>query len=115
MLQDFVRLQRWERGILKRDDHTEGAITRGIRMIPWSGVTMFIFVMVFFGVDLGAGIKHTAQQIREKKDEALVNMELQKVQARQWSVEQVKNFREGDLPQPSWEKGGPRAPQSKPI
>lgn len=109
MLQDFLRIQRWEREILKRDDHSESIIVRGIRMIPWSGVTMFFFIMVFFGVDLGAGIKQTASQIKEKKEDAQTTLEVQKVQARQWSVEQVKNFREGELPQPSWEKGGPRA------
>lgn len=113
MMRDFLNLQRWEREILKRDDHSEGFVVRTIRMIPWSGVAFFFFVMVFFGVDLGAGVKQTAAQIKEKRNEAKVNVELQKVQARQWSVEQVKNFREGELPQPSWSEGGPRGAPKK--
>lgn len=113
MFRDFARLQRWEREILKREDRSEGFIARGIRMIPWSGVTFFFFVMIFFGIDLGAGIKSTAAQIREKKDDAKVTAEMQKVQARQWSVEQVKSFRGGDLPAPSWGEGGPREEKNK--
>ncbi|KAG5496401.1 hypothetical protein JKF63_02703 [Porcisia hertigi] len=109
MLQDFLRVQRWERSIMKREDNSESVVLRGFRMIPWSGVAMFVFIMVFFGFDLGAGIKQTAQQIREKKEDAKTALEVQKIQARQWSVEQVKSFREGEMPQPSWEKGGPRA------
>ncbi|CBZ29733.1 conserved hypothetical protein [Leishmania mexicana MHOM/GT/2001/U1103] len=109
MLQDFMRVQRWERSIRRREDHSEGIVVRSIRMIPWSGVAMFFFIMVFFGFDLGAGIKQTAQQIKDKKKDAQTTLEVQKIQARQWSVEQVKNFREGEMPQPSWEKGGPRA------
>ncbi|KEG09492.1 hypothetical protein DQ04_05121000 [Trypanosoma grayi] len=108
MVRDFMRLQRWERNVLARDSQRESAFTRAFRRVPWSGVAMFFFVMIFFGVDLGAGIKHTAKQIREKKDEAMQSVELQKVQARQWSVEQVKNFREGEVPKPSWAEGGPR-------
>ncbi|ORC87429.1 uncharacterized protein TM35_000222280 [Trypanosoma theileri] len=109
---DFVQLQRWERSILARDSPREGIFLRAFRRIPWSGVAMFFFVMVFFGVDLGAGIKHTARQIREKKDEAMQSVEMQKLQARQWSVEQVKNFREGEMPKPSWAAGGPRETSS---
>lgn len=108
MFRDFTRLQRWEREILKREDRSEGMALRAFRMIPWSGVAMFFFVMVFFGVDLGAGLKYTASQIKEKKNDAQVNVELQKYQARQWSKDQVKNFREGETPKPSWSEGGPR-------
>lgn len=95
MLRDFLNLQRWEREICKRYDRREGFIARGIRMVPWSGVAFFLFVMVFFGIDLGVGIRHTAAQIKEKKDEAMMNVGLQKMQARQWSLEQVKSFRDG--------------------
>ncbi|KAG5470746.1 hypothetical protein LSCM1_01995 [Leishmania martiniquensis] len=109
MLRDFMRVQRWERSIVRREDHSDGVIVRGVRMIPWSGVAMLCFIMVFFGFDLGAGIKQTARQIREQKKDAQTALETQKLQARQWSMEQVRNFREGELPQPSWEKGGPRA------
>ncbi|ESS68577.1 hypothetical protein TcG_00053 [Trypanosoma cruzi] len=112
MFYDFLQLQRWERDVLLRDSRREGFFVRAFRRVPWSGVAMFFFIMVFFGVDLGAGIKHTASQIREKKDEAMQSVELQKVQARQWSVEQVKNFREGEIPKPSWSEGGPRRASS---
>ncbi|RNF27574.1 uncharacterized protein Tco025E_00224 [Trypanosoma conorhini] len=112
MFRDFLYLQRWERDVLMRDSRREGFLVSAFRRVPWSGVAMFFFIMVFFGVDLGAGIKHTAKQIREKKEDAMQSVELQKVQARQWSVEQVKNFREGEVPKPSWTEGGPRGAAS---
>ncbi|RNF12077.1 hypothetical protein TraAM80_00494 [Trypanosoma rangeli] len=108
MFRDFLYLQRWEREVLMRDSRRDGFFVRAFRQVPWSGVAMFFFIMVFFGVDLGAGIKHTAKQIREKKEDAMQSVQLQKVQARQWSVEQVKSFREGEIPKPSWTEGGPR-------
>lgn len=93
---------------MRRDVVTEGLVARSIRAIPWSGVFVCFFVLIFFGVDLGAGIKQTARQIKQQKDDIEKSPELQKLKARQWSLEQVKNFREGDLPQPSWSEGGPR-------
>lgn len=113
MLRDYTHLQRWERSILKLEDHSDGFIVRGIRAIPWSGVAMFAVVMVFFGVDLGAGVKETTKQIKEKRNTVQVNAQVQKVKAREWSVEQVKNYREGELPQPSWTAGGPRDASKK--
>ncbi|CAD2216011.1 hypothetical protein AGDE_01534 [Angomonas deanei] len=111
MFRDFLRLQRWERAVLKRDFQGDGMFTRAFRMIPWSGVAMFVFIMLFFGIDLGAGVTQTASQLREKKNEAQATIELEKVKARQWSVEQVKNFREGEgeVPKASWTEGGPRS------
>ncbi|KAG8346248.1 hypothetical protein ERJ75_001651700 [Trypanosoma vivax] len=108
MVYDYLRLRRWERAVVLQGSRRDGVVVQAFQRIPWSGVAMFVFVMVFFGIDLGAGIKHTARQIREKKDEAVQSVEMQKLQARQWSVEQVKNFREGELPKPSWGEGGPR-------
>lgn len=112
MVRDFLYLHSWEKEVLNRGVRREGVVVKMARRIPWSGVAMFIFVMVFFGVDLGAGMKHTASQIRDKKEEAKDSLEIQKVQARQWSVDQVKNFREGDIPKPSWTEGGPRSQSS---
>lgn len=108
MFCDFLKLRRWERHVLAQRERQESALAAAFRCIPWSGVAMFFFVMIFFGIDLGAGIKHTARQIQEKKEEAAQSVEVQKMQARQWSVEQVKNFREGEIPKPSWAEGGPR-------
>jgi hypothetical protein len=68
-----------------------------VRQIPWSGVSMFAFIMIFFGIDLGAGVKHTAQRMKDKREEAANSIEVKRYQAKQWSVEQVKQFRDGDL------------------
>lgn len=93
----YWRLTNWEREVLMRGVRTEGMIARAFRHIPWSGVAMFAFVMIFFGIDLGAGIKYTAQRMKDKREEAANSIEVKRYQAKQWSVEKVKEFRDGDL------------------
>lgn len=93
---DYRRLVSWEHEVLHRGITKESYLSKVMRQIPWSGVAMMGFVMVFFGIDLGAGVKYTAQRMKEKKEEAMNSPEVKKYQAKGWAVDQVKQFRDGD-------------------
>ncbi|CUG88246.1 membrane-associated protein, putative [Bodo saltans] len=93
----FRRLVVWEHEVLNRGVKKEALSAKIFARIPWSGVAMFAFVMVFFGVDLAAGIKHTAKQLQESKTAAENSPIIKSYQQKQWSVEQAKQFREGEF------------------
>jgi hypothetical protein len=96
-LASFYRLTSWEHEVLNRGVKQESISRKVVDRIPWSGVAMFAFMMIFFGVDLAAGIKHTAKQMREKKSEAENSPLVKSYQQKQWSVEQAKQFRDGEF------------------
>jgi hypothetical protein len=96
-LSTFRRLVLWEHEVLNRGVKKEALSAKIFDRIPWSGVAMFAFVMVFFGVDLAAGIKHTAKQLQENKAAAENSPIVKSYQQKQWSVEQAKQFREGEF------------------
>lgn len=93
----YQRLLSWEHEVLNRGVKKEAISEKIFDRIPWSGVAMFAFMMVFFGIDLAAGIKHTAQQMKDKKAEAESSPIVKSYKQKQWSVEQAKQFREGDF------------------
>jgi hypothetical protein len=106
---DYRRLVKWEQEVLNRGVRKESRSAKLIQSIPWTGVAMFAFMMIFFGVDLGVGIAHTASQMKQRQEDAKANVAVQqKYQSKQWSMEQVKNYREGEIPRPSYAEGGPR-------
>lgn len=96
-LATYYRLVSWEHEVLNRGVKKEALSAKIFARIPWSGVAMFGFVMVFFGVDLAAGVKHTAKQLQENKEAAENSPIIKNYQQKQWSVEQAKQFREGEF------------------
>ena len=57
-----------------------------------------LFAILFFGVDLTAGIKHTASSIRESKLDAQQQLKLRRLKQKEWARKQVELFREGEGP-----------------
>lgn len=97
---EYIRLTTWERDVLGRGIRKESRLNKLSQQIPWGGMAMFAFMFIFFGVDLTAGVKYTATQLQDKKFDAKNSVELKQFEAKRWSVEQVKNYRDGEMPSP---------------
>ena len=104
---DYRRLVKWEQEVLNRGVKKESRSAKLLQSVPWTGVALFAFMMIFFGVDLGVGIAHTASQMKQRQNDAQASVSMQKYQSKQWSMDQVKSYREGEVPRPSYAEGGP--------
>ena len=83
-------------------------VMRVIEAVPWSAVLVLTMMMLFFGIDVGAGIFWTADIAQESREKD--NAEAKKrLEGKQWSMDQIKVFEDGGAPQPSWVNGGPRS------
>jgi hypothetical protein len=94
-LLQWYRLRCWEHyasiGRVRKEEWTAQAVRR----IPWGGLVLVFFCTIFFGVDLYAGVRHSAEMIKQEKMKMEDSPELQALEKRHWSIEQTKNYREG--------------------
>ena len=76
--------------------------------VPWAALLVGFLMMLFFGVDVGAGIMWTADIAVDNREKS--NAEAKKrLNGKEWSMEQIKTFEGGGAPSPSWAEGGPRS------